>query len=103
MLRSLLMVLLPLAAPTLIYLAYVLTVERRRALAGPDAARPWWVAAPWVPLIGSGVALVAVVLVGWALLGGGEPGRAYVPAHVVDGEVVPGTTVPAAGAPGAAE
>lgn len=88
------MVLLPLAAPTLIYLAYVLTVERRRALAGPDAAQPWWVTAPWVRLIGAGVALAALVLVGLALVGGGEPGGVYVPAHVVDGEVVPGATVP---------
>jgi hypothetical protein len=94
------MVLLPLAAPTLIYLAYVLTIERRRVQAAPDAVQPWWVVAPWVPLIGSGVALVAVVLVVWALFGGVAPGGTYVPAHVVDGEVVPGATVPA---PGAAE
>ena len=88
------MIVLPLAAPTLAYMVYMLTVERRRSLAGRGGAQPWWVEAPWLRLVAAGLVLMAAVLAGTAIFGGDERGSVYVPAHTVDGEVVPGTTVP---------
>ncbi|UEM04641.1 DUF6111 family protein [Skermanella rosea] len=99
MLRKLLLVVLPLMLPTLVYMAYML-VERRRAGASGGAVQPWWVGAPWTPLIVGGVALAGLTLVTVALTGGSDTTATYHPARLIDGRVVEGETTPSAPAPG---
>lgn len=85
--RLLLTVLLPLLAPTLIYLAWV--AVRVRNGAPPPVRRPWlWLAV-------GGVAFLMLVLAAWALSEGAPPHARYVPAHLEDGRLVPGATIPA--------
>jgi hypothetical protein len=92
MLRTVLLVVLPLVLPTLIYLAYS-RVERRRAEAeGSGQPVPWWVGAPWPWLAGGGVLLMGVVLVACSLSGGSQPGEIYHPARMIDGKLVGGET-----------
>ncbi|HYG90759.1 MAG TPA: DUF6111 family protein [Azospirillum sp.] len=91
--RLFLTIILPLVAPTLLYLSYVVVVEGRRVRAAEAGERaPWWAAAPWPWLVAAGVALLAVTLGTLALTGGSEPGTVYVPAHMENGRLVPGTT-----------
>ncbi len=82
---------LPLIAPTALYLVWS-GIQQRRALAGKRAAPPPSFAdMPWLVLIGAGVSLLVVVLLGFMLFGGGAPpGTRYVPPHMDGGRIVPG-------------
>ena len=85
MIKQILSVAIPLAAPTFLYLYFKSRGGTPVALAAKDA--------PWIWLAGGGVALAAAILGAWALLGGGEPNTAYKPARVIDGRVVPGEMI----------
>ncbi len=80
--RALLQIALPILLPFAVYLGYVY-VMRRTGAKGP-VKLPW----PW--LLGSGVALAALVVGALTLLGGAEPGALYIPPHAVDGQIIPG-------------
>lgn len=86
MLRVLLTVLLPLAAPFLIYLAWVWLVRRRTGdgeLAIDWRESPW----PWLLAIGCAGALAGFA---YLYLSSGHPaGTKLAPPSVVDGVVVP--------------
>lgn len=84
---------LPLAAPALLYLAWHM-LQVRRVVAGKRAEpTPTFAEMPWLILAGAGVSLLAVVLLGLALFGGGAaPGADYVPPHMEDGRIVPAET-----------
>lgn len=84
---------LPLIAPTLVYLAWN-WVQLRRSLAGKRVEPPPTFAdMPWPFLAGAGVSLLVVTLLALALLdGGAPPGATYVPPHLEDGRIVPGQT-----------
>ena len=89
MTRVFLTIALPLLAPTLLYLLWLVATERA-PITGPES----WRALPWPWLLGVGVVLAAlllyVVMVG---LGGPVQGT-YVPPRYIDGRVVPGHVVP---------
>jgi hypothetical protein len=98
MIRILLGVVLPLLAPTLLYFLYVLIVHWLRpgrtagaATSPPDPLRN----APWLWLLGVGVALMAAGLVFVAEFDREPPGGTYVPPQLIDGVVVPGHVIPA--------
>ncbi len=86
MIRQALSILVPLLAPTLIYLYLKNRTGTPVAIAAKDA--------PWVWLSAAGVALAAVILGAWALTSGGSTESVYEPAHIEDGRVVPGRVVP---------
>ncbi len=91
--RQFLTIILPLIAPTLLYVLYVTVVEGRRVRAAEAGERPpWWVALPWPWLVAAGVTLLAVTLGTVALTSGFKPGAVYVPAHLENGRLTPGTT-----------
>ncbi len=92
MLKKLLTIALPLALPTLLYFTYSYLEWRRALASGTAAPPPWWIDVPWVSLAAAGAALLAVVLVALALLGGHEISGVYEPARLIDGRLVPGTT-----------
>jgi hypothetical protein len=95
--RPLVQVLLPLIAPTLLFLAYAWYM-RRRAVALGHPEPPPWTQGPWGWLILAGALLSAGSLV--ALFGDAqhESGR-YTPAKAVDGRIVPGHVDPSAPMP----
>ncbi len=82
---------LPLIAPTLLYLVWN-WLQLRRTLAGKRAEPPpTFAEMPWLVLLGAGVSLLIVVLLALALVGGGgTPGMEYVPPRLEDGRIVPG-------------
>jgi hypothetical protein len=98
MIRILLGVVLPLLAPTLLYFLYVLIVHwlRPGRTPPPDPLRN----APWLWLLGFGVALMAAGLVFIAEFDREPPGGTYVPPQLIDGVVVPGHVIPAPDAEG---
>ena len=91
MLRTTLIHILILLAPSILYIAFLL-LSRRLRLSRSQAAETLR-QMPWVRLLGSGLVLTAASLVVWAMTGGSDPEGTYVPAHVVDGEIVPGEVV----------
>jgi uncharacterized membrane protein len=86
MIRVVLTILLPLLAPTAIYLVWLFAVGRAES-AGALKGLPW----TW--LVVAGVAAVAVALLVVGIDAGGGTGQ-YVPPHVEGGSVVPGRVVP---------
>jgi len=88
MTRILLDLLLPLALPTLAFIAYAQIERRRRQDHAQGALAPWWAEAPWLGLVGSGVALALLSLGFWALTSGQPPHTSYLPAHLENGQLV---------------
>lgn len=86
MIRQALSIIVPLLAPTLIYLYLKNRSGTPYAIAAKDA--------PWVWLSAAGVAFAAILLTVWALTSGGATESIYEPARVEDGRVVPGRVVP---------
>lgn len=84
--RQALAIILPLLAPTLIYL----WLKSRGGTPARIAAKD----APWVWLAAAGIVFAAVVLSVWALTSGGPTESTYRPARFEDGRVVPGAVVP---------
>ena len=88
MLKKLLLIVLPLLLPLLLYWIYAALARRRAAVAG-TAPPPRWQEAPWVWIIGAGVALMLAALATFGVTSSVEPGVQLVPPTVIDGEVVP--------------
>ena len=84
--RQALTILLPLLAPTFLYIY----LKNRKGTPIRVAAKD----APWVWLGAGGVALAAVLLTILALTSGGPTDSTYKPARFEDGRVVPGDIVP---------
>lgn len=95
MTRTLLTIVLPFLAPTLIYFFWT-RLARARALAQGRSSEdakidvPWF----WLGITGGALAIVGLIA-GFLFTEAGAPGSTYVPAHVEDGELVPGTFEPA--------
>jgi len=87
MMRTTLVHIVILLAPTIIYFGY-LVLARKVSLGKGETAQALR-ALPWPWLLGTGVCLMAASLVAIALTSGDDPGGTYVPPHVVDGQVVP--------------
>jgi len=80
--RNALSILIPLLAPTLLYLLLKRGQGHSPAIAAKNA--------PWIWLAGGGVALAAAVLSIWGLSTGAPPTSDYRPAQFKDGKVVSG-------------
>ena len=91
MLRTTLIHILILLAPTILYFAFLILSRRLQLSRSQMAAQLRKM--PWVRLLGSGLVLAAASLVVWAMTAGGDPEGTYVPARIVDGEIVPGEVI----------
>jgi hypothetical protein len=89
MLRVFLTIVLPLAIPTGIYVAWLVVVERVQR----DGAVHWAVL-PWVWLAGAGVLLLAIVLFAVNLHFGTAQTGTYVPPRWENGRIFPGHVEP---------
>lgn len=85
MLKKLLTIVLPIAAPFIVYFIYA-ALSKRRELKLEDT--PW----PW--LTAGGVALMAAVLIGWNLLSDpAKPGETIMMPRYEGGEVKPSEVI----------
>ena len=91
MLKTTLVHILILLAPTILYIAFLILTRRIQLSRSSAAAQLRKM--PWVRLLGSGLVLGAASLVALAMIGGSDPEGTYVPASIVDGEIVPGEVV----------
>ena len=82
MLRVLLTVLLPMAAPFLIYLGWVWLLRRN---AGPTELRD----APWVWILSAGILCALAGFIYLYVTGAHDPSTKLVPPALIDGVVVP--------------
>lgn len=94
MTRILLTMVLPLLAPTFIYIGYLVVAHWYSRRPG-GAARPFpgfqtW---PWLWLALAGAALAAASFVFLAETTTEPPGGVYVPPQYIDGEIVPGHVI----------
>ncbi len=87
MLRTTLIHILILFAPTALYITYLLLTRKLQLSRGQLAATLRDL--PWLRLIGSGLVLTAASLVALSMITGSDPEGTYVPPRIVDGEVVP--------------
>lgn len=87
--RQALSIILPLLAPTLVYIYLKSRGGTPISIAAKDA--------PWIWLAAAGVALAAALLTALALTSGGPTESTYRPARFEDGQVVPGEVVPREG------
>lgn len=84
---------LPLIAPSVVYLVWHAVQVRRLAAGKREAPTPTFAEMPWFMLAGAGVSLVIVILMALALLDeGAKPGAVYVPPHMENGRLVPAET-----------
>ncbi len=92
MLRTTLIHILILLAPTILYIAWLVLSRRLRFGQGQLGAALGGL--PWVRLIGVGLILAAASLVALSMTSGGDPEGTYVPPRMVDGEVAPAEVRP---------
>jgi len=83
--RQALSILIPLLAPSLLYLYFKTRSGSPVRIAAKDA--------PWVWLLGAGIGLAAVGLIFWGLTSGGTPNAIYVPSQFKDGRVTSGKLI----------
>ncbi len=88
MTRLLLQALL-LVLPLILYWGYVRFVAEKK-----EESQGTWNEAPLTLLIASGIVLVLLSFVYFALTTGVEPGSRYQPAQMKDGELIPGKMIP---------
>ena len=102
MLRVFLTIVLPLIAPTALYLAWTgftnWSQQRRSPPGSPSGPPPGetvgWAALPWLWLAGAGVLLLALVLFIVTVHFGTTQTGVYVPPRWEDGRIVPGHIEP---------
>ena len=93
MLRVFLTIVLPLVAPTAIYLAWVRFANRSQQGSPPDGTLRW-AAMPWLWLAGAGALLLALVLFVVTVHFGSARTGVYVPPRWENGRIVPGHIEP---------
>lgn len=95
MIRLLIEFIVPLLLPTALYGLWV-AWSRRRDAAGGTGVPADWRTAPWIWLVGTGMALALAAAIGTGLgTNQGDIKGTYVPPRVIDGKVVPGHVDPA--------
>ena len=98
MIRIFLIYVLPLIAPSALYILWCLwQIKRGPGNIGGSVegdVQSVLRGAPWVKLAAIGTGLLALVLVVAALTGGAPPHEAYSPPHLENGRVVPGQAQP---------
>ena len=90
MIRIALIYVLPLLAPTLLYVLWRLWQIKRGTGSVEGDVKSVVRRAPWVKLVATGTALLALTLLIAALTGGAPPNQAYEPPPRENGRVVPG-------------
>lgn len=92
MLRNILVIVIPLIAPTLAYIAFVTLVRRNKEAEERGESLPPWRVWPWARLISLGGALSILALVSLSFIDpdAGSEDDVYIPARVEDGVIVPG-------------
>lgn len=88
MLRVFATIVLPLVAPTAIYLLWMWLANR--AVLSPPLPPNSWRAAPWLWLAGAGIVLLTLVLVVVTVHSGSSSPSTYVPPRWDNGRIVPG-------------
>jgi len=98
MLRVFLTIVLPLIAPTALYLAWTgftnWSEQRRSPPGSPPEEMVGWAALPWLWLAGAGVLLLAIVLFVVHVHFGTPQQGVYVPPRWEDGRIIPGHIEP---------
>ena len=92
MLRTLLIVFLPLLVPLMAYIAYVAYLRRRAEVTGRYDP-PEWQQGPWPWLLMGGAALAVAALVTLRLSSGVPPGTELEAPRLEDGRIVPSHVV----------
>lgn len=90
MIRQILTVLLPLVAPTILYLLWVKLRERKEEAIAEGQPVPEWQKLPWPWLAGVGAVLTAITLLFTGLQADLDTKGKYIPPHMENGELVPG-------------
>jgi hypothetical protein len=93
MLRVFLTIVLPLVAPTAIYLAWVRFTQWSQR-ESPPAETMRWAALPWLWLAGTGVLFLAIVLFVVTVGFGTSQTGVYVPPRWENGRILPGHIEP---------
>lgn len=89
--RTFLTIVLPLIAPTIVFLVWSWFAKKRAEAEARHQPIPAWQTWPWARLMLAGAVLTGLTLSGVALFRDAPPGDTrYVPAHMEDGELVPG-------------
>lgn len=92
MIRIFLIYVLPLLAPSALYILWCLWQIKRSSGTIEGDVKSVVRSAPWVKLAAIGTGLLALVLAIAALTGGEPPHESYDPPHLENGRVVPGET-----------
>ena len=93
MLRVFLTIVLPLAAPTALYLAWLWYTHYSPWGSQPGGALAW-AGLPWVWLAGAGALLLALVLFVVTVHFDTSQSGVYVPPHTENGRIIPGHVEP---------
>jgi uncharacterized protein DUF6111 len=93
MLRVFLTIVLPLVAPTALYLVWVRFTHWSRGGSQPSETMRW-AALPWLWLAGSGALLLAIVLFVVTVHFGAPQSGVYVPPRWEGGRIIPGHIEP---------
>lgn len=88
MLRALLTIVLPLAAPFLAWWLYLI-LARYRARRAQEPDPPGWTRAPWLAIVFTGLLLMAASLFWFHSSSGSGAWQEYVAPSLEDGQVVP--------------
>ncbi|MBL4719586.1 MAG: hypothetical protein JKY20_00425 [Alphaproteobacteria bacterium] len=90
MIRHLLTIGLPLAAPFVVYFIWWYA-SKHRTLADIEGRKPSaWEELPWTWLVIVGCGLIAITMIALATVSIEGVDRVYYPSHIEDGKIVPG-------------
>lgn len=88
--RTFLTIILPLIAPTLVFLVWRWFAMRRAEAEAHHQPLPAWQSWPWARLSLAGAVLTALTLSAVAMMRDNPIGARYVPPHMENGELIPG-------------
>lgn len=90
MIRKILTIVVPLLAPTIVYVMYLYFIAKNRAAEQEGRRLPEWRRWPWQILIPCGAVLTAISVALLGLPGDAVVPGTYVPPHMENGKIVPG-------------
>lgn len=90
MIRQILTIILPLVAPTILYLIWVKIRAKKQEAMAEGQPVPEWQKLPWPWLAGIGAVLTVITLLFTGLQADLSEKGKYIPPHMEDGRLVPG-------------